>query len=150
MNCDELLDRVYEYCGEPLPLPLYIRVKLHCAFCPQCAQELERFELARDVLRNDFFPPEADFAEAVMAKLCAEGALDAENPGESGEMEGVFGEVAGVSLRGWVIAGLILFFSLASAFLGMDFIKIAASEGSSYMLPLGITIGAAVTCYGAV
>jgi hypothetical protein len=32
----------------------------------------------------------------------------------------------------------------------MDFIKIAASEGSSYMLPLGITIGAAVTCYGAV
>jgi hypothetical protein len=138
MNCDELLDRVYEYCGETLPPLLYLRVKLHCAFCPQCAQEIERFELAQDIFRNDFTPPDADFADAVMAKLCA------------GDRVAETGEAAGVSLRGWVIVGLILFFSLTSAFLGMDLIKIAASEGSSYMLPLGITIGAAVTCYGAV
>jgi hypothetical protein len=138
MNCDELLDRVYEYCGETLPLPLYLRAKLHCLFCPQCAQEIERFELAQDILRNDFAPPDADFADAVMARICAESAAEDS------------GETAGISLRGWVIAGLILFFSLTSAFLGMDFIKIAASEGSSYMLPLGITIGAVITCYGAV
>ena len=145
MNCDELLDRLYEYCGETLPGPLYLRIKLHCLFCPQCAQELERFELAQDILRNDFIPPGADFTGAVMAKLRAEDTV-----ADSGETEGLWGEAAGVSLRGWVLAGLILFFSLASAFLGMDFIKIAASEGSSYMLPLGITIGAAVTCYGAI
>jgi hypothetical protein len=138
MNCDELLDRVYEYCGEPLPPLLYLQVKLHCLFCPQCAQEIERLELAQDILRNDFAPPPADFVDAVMAKLCAEDtAADS-------------GEEAGVSLRGWVLAGLILFFSLASAFLGMDFIKIAASEGSSYLLPLGITVGAVITCYGAI
>jgi hypothetical protein len=145
MNCDELLDRVYEYCGEPLPPLLYLRVKFHCLLCPQCAQEMERFELAQDILRNDFAPPELDFAGAVMAKLCAEDM--AEDPGETEE---TLEEAAGISLRGWVIAGLILFFSLTSAFLGMDFIKIAASEGSSYMLPLGITIGAIITCYGAV
>lgn len=145
MNCDELLDRVYEYCGEPLPPLLYLRVKLHCLFCPQCAQEIERFELAQDILRDDFVPRDANFADAVMAKLHAE-----DTTADSGETEEFWGEAAGVSLRGWVLAGLILFFSLASAFLGMDFIKIAASEGSSYMLPLGITIGAAVTCYGAI
>ena len=145
MNCDELLDRVYEYCWETLPPLLYLRVKLHCLFCPQCAQEVERFELAQDILREDFIPQGAEFAGIVMAKLCAE-----DKAADSGETEGLWGEAAGVSLRGWVLAGLILFFSLASAFLGMDFIKIAASDGSSYMLPLGITIGAAVTCYGAI
>jgi hypothetical protein len=145
MNCGELLNKVYEYCGEDLPPLFYLQVKLHCFFCPQCAREMERFELAQDILRNDFAPhPQADFADAVMAKLYAESTAGAENSA------GFFGEEAGGSLRGWVIAGLILFFSLTSAFLGMDFIKIAASEGSSYLLPLGITIGAAVTCYGAV
>ncbi|MDR2246913.1 MAG: peptidoglycan-binding protein [Treponema sp.] len=144
MNCDELLDRVYEYCGETPPLLFCLRVKLHCFFCPPCAREIERFELTQDVLRNDFLPPRADFVDAVMAKLCAE---DLQTAGNSTEAAG---EEAGISLRGWVVAGLILFFSLTSAFLGMDFIKIAASEGSSYLLPLGITVGAAVTCYGAV
>ncbi|MDR0731424.1 MAG: peptidoglycan-binding protein [Treponema sp.] len=144
MNCDELLDKVYEYWGEELPPLFYLYVRLHCFFCPRCARELERFELAQDILRNDFVPPRADFADAVMAELCAEGLPDAENAAEAA------GEEAGISLRGWVLAGLILFFSLTSAFLGMDFIKIAASEGSSYLLPLGITIGVAVTCYGAV
>jgi hypothetical protein len=144
MNCDELLDRVYDYAGEALPPLFHLRVKLHCLFCPQCAQEIERFELAQDILRSDFTPPGLDFADAVMAELFNEGALEAEESPET------FGEDAGVSFRGWVAAGLILFFSLTSVFLGMDFIKIAAAEGSSYLLPLGITMGAAITCYGAV
>jgi hypothetical protein len=146
MNCDELLDRVYEYAGEDLPLGLRLQLRLRCLFCPRCAQELERFELAQDILRNDFTPPGPDFADAVMARLFKE-----EAPGEEGALERAeFGEDSGVSFQGWVAAGLILFFSLTSAFLGMDFIKIAASEGSSYLLPLGITIGAAITCYGAI
>jgi hypothetical protein len=143
MNCDELLDRAYEYCGEDLPPLLYLQIRLHCFFCPRCTQEMERLELAQDILRNDFAPPRADFADAVMARLYAEDPQGANSAGLSEDE-------AGISLRGWVIAGLILFFSLTSAFLGMDFIKIAASEGSSYLLPLGITIGAAVTCYGAI
>jgi hypothetical protein len=32
----------------------------------------------------------------------------------------------------------------------MDFLTVAVREGSSYLGPLGITIGAALTCYGAV
>jgi hypothetical protein len=105
---------------------------------------MERFELVQDILRNDFAPPPADFTGVVMARLFAEDMVGAENSAEVHEEE------AGISLRGWVIAGLILFFSLTSAFLGIDFIKIAASEGSSYLLPLGITVGAAITCYGVI
>jgi hypothetical protein len=148
MTCDDLLDKVYEYSGaSALPPLLQLQVKLHCLFCPQCAQELERFRLAQDILRNDFFPPAADFAGAVMARLRAESSLEADELPEGG---GIFGEDTGISFRDWVITGLILLFSLASSFFGMDFIKVAAREGSSYLLPLGITIGAALSCYGAV
>jgi hypothetical protein len=144
MTCDDLLDKVYEFSGDSsLPFLFRLRVKLHCLVCPQCAQELDRFQLAQDILRNDFFPSGADFAGAVMQKLCAEAPLET-------EAEGVYGEDAGVSLRGWVITGLILLISLASAFFGMDFVKVAAREGSSYLLPMGITIGAALSCYGAI
>jgi hypothetical protein len=144
MTCNDLLDKVYEFSGaSSLPFLFRLRVKLHCLVCPQCAQELERFQLAQDILRDDFFPSGADFADAVMKKLYAEGPL------EMGA-EGVYGEEAGVSFRGWVITGLILLISLVSSFFGMDFIKIAAREGSSYLLPMGITIGAALSCYGAI
>jgi hypothetical protein len=146
MSCNDLLDKVYEYSGAPsLPLPLRLQVKLHCLVCPQCAQELERFRLVQDVLRNDFFPPAADFAGAVMARLYAE-SPDLENLADTGD---IFGENS-VSIRDWVIIGLVLLFSLASSFFGMDFVTIAAREGPSYLLPLGITIGAVLSCYGAI
>jgi len=138
MTCNDLLDKVYEYSGDPsLPLALRLQVRLHSLFCPQCAQELERFELAQDILRNDFLPPSADFEEAVMAQLSAEIVIHAET------------EDAGVSFRGWVITGLVLLVSLGSSFFGVDYINNGAAQGSSYLLPLGITIGAALTCYGA-
>jgi hypothetical protein len=139
MICNDLLDKVYEYSGDPsMPLVLRLQVRLHSFFCPQCAQELERFELAQDILRNDFLPPSADFEEAVMAQLSAEIVIHAET------------EDAGVSFRGWVITGLVLLVSLGSSFFGVDYINNGGAQGSSYLLPLGITIGAALTCYGAI
>ncbi|MDR1443898.1 MAG: peptidoglycan-binding protein, partial [Treponema sp.] len=144
MTCNDLLDKVYEYSGESsLPLPLRLQIWLHCLICPQCAQELERFRLAQDILQNDFLPPGADFADAVMARLEGLSQID----GELGT-GGLYEE--GVSLRRWVVTGLVLLFSLSSAFFGMDFVKVAAREGSSYLLPLGITIGAVLSCYGAI
>jgi hypothetical protein len=143
MICDDLFDKVYEFSGAPsLPLGLRLRVKLHSFFCPQCAQELERFEFAQDILRNDFLPPSPDFGATVMAQLSAETMLDARTSLDSDED-------MGVSFRGWVITGLVLLFSLISSFFGMDFLNLTAIGGSSYMVPLGITIGAALTCYGA-
>ncbi|MDR2376794.1 MAG: peptidoglycan-binding protein [Treponema sp.] len=148
MRCDDLFDRVYEFSRmADLPLLFRLQIRLHCLFCPQCARELERFRLVQAVLRNDFLPPGADFADAVMARL------EAENPAlfdaEEG-LDGIYDETEGVSLRFWVVTGFILLFSLSSSFFGMDFIKAAVRESSSYLLPLGITIGAVLTCYGAI
>jgi hypothetical protein len=146
MTCNDLLDKVYEYSGEStLPLPLRLQIWLHCLVCPQCAQELERFHLAQDILRNDFLPPGADFADAIMTQLESLSQLETGGEPDTG---GMYGE--GVSLRRWIITGFVLLFSLSSAFFGMDFIKVAAREGPSYLLPLGITIGAALSCYGAI
>jgi hypothetical protein len=161
MKCDDLLDKVYEngltiqgdtgnsdaaYGATALPLLFRLRIRLHCLVCPQCAQELERFRLVQDVLQNDFLPPNADFADAVMARLEAENPVlfDAEGP------DGVYDETEGVSLRFWIVTGCFLLVSLSSSFFGMDFIKVALREGASFLLPLGITIGAVLSCYGAI
>jgi hypothetical protein len=49
-----------------------------------------------------------------------------------------------------VITGLVVLVSLVTAFLGFDFERIAASQGSSFLLPLGLTIGVVISGYGAV
>jgi hypothetical protein len=53
----------------------------------------------------------------------------------------------GISTRGWVIAGLVILVSLATAFFGLDFQKIAHELGMSFLLPVGITIGIILTVY---
>jgi hypothetical protein len=148
------MDKVYDYAGEPMPLLLHIRIALHLFFCPGCARELERFETTLDILRTGFFPPSPDFEEAVMRRLQYEAPLETSGAEEAA----CFGEEAGspagipdtgVSFRGWVITGLVAFFSLSTSFFGFHFSRLAASEGMSFLLPVGITIGVVLTCYGA-
>jgi hypothetical protein len=131
---------LYEYVGdEKIPLDLRLRLRLHSLFCPQCAQEIERFEFSRDILRNDFFPPAPNFEEAVMLQIREE--EPAALPAGENEM--------GVAFSGWVVTGVILLVSLVSIFFGTDFIKIVKFEGNSFLLPVGITVGAVLSCYGA-
>ena len=144
MSCAKILDMVYEYSGgerNEMPLLAQIQVGLHLLFCPSCAQEVERFEVCRDMLRFDFMPPAPGLEDPVMAMIAAEGddALEAQ------ETE----VVGGFSTRGWVIAGLVMLVSLATAFFGLEFNKIALSAGMSFLIPVGITIGMALTIYGA-
>jgi hypothetical protein len=148
------MDKVYEYAGESMPLALHIRVALHLLLCPDCARELGRFEEARDILRTGFFPPSPDFEEAVMERLRNEAPLEAADwEGEcfSAEETAVPAGIpeTGVSFRRWVITGLVAFFSLSTSFFGFHFSRLAASEGMSFLLPVGITIGVVLTCYGA-
>jgi hypothetical protein len=150
MTCHEIMDKIYEYSGEEsMPLLLRIQIAVHLFFCPDCAQEFERFEVTRNILKNDFFPPAPDCTEPVMFRILRE---DAEGAAEDMLEEGPEGfplPAEGISFRGWVITGLVVLLSLSSAFLGLDFGRIAAVEGMSFLLPLGITIGAVLTCYGA-
>ncbi|MDR0315407.1 MAG: peptidoglycan-binding protein [Treponema sp.] len=146
MSCAKILDTVYEYYGRELrgetsmPLLLRIQVGLHLLVCPDCAQEVERFEVCRDILRYDFLPPSPPLEDSIMAMIAEEENSETENPVTI---------PGGLSTRGWVIAGIIMLVSLATAFIGLDFNKVALAAGMSFLVPVGITIGIALTGYGA-
>jgi hypothetical protein len=141
MNCDKVQDLVYAYSGEEahneMPLLAQVQVNLHLFVCQECAEKVERFHVCREMLRDTFMPQSPGLEDAVMAMV----AEDAEAHGA--EVPG------GFSTRGWVIAGLVMLVSLATIFFGMDFNSIALAAGVSYMIPVGITIGIALTSYGA-
>jgi hypothetical protein len=135
------MDKVYRELGEkPLSLGFRLRLELHRLFCRRCAEEMRLLEGLKSIRETDFFPESPDLGARIMEQirreeLCTEG--DAE-------------PAQGVSLRSWVITGCIILFSLSTVFFGFDFIKIASFHGSSFLLPVGLTIGCIVTGYGAV
>jgi hypothetical protein len=140
MDRHEIMDEVYAYMGEEMPLELRLRLWIHLFFCPRCAGEFERLREAQEMFRNDFFPLSPDFEDVLMK------AVQNEESEELSHAE----EAHGFSFRGWVITGLVVFFSLSTAFLSLDFDRIAASQGIAFLLPMGITIGSVLTIYGAI
>jgi hypothetical protein len=139
MSCEKILDKVYEYSsGEKrgdMPLLTRIRVGLHILVCPDCAQVLDRFEVYKDSSYSELSSP--------IITMMIDGKGD-ESKTEGEDIPG------GFSTRGWVIAGLVMLVSLATAFFGLDFNKIAREMGMSFLLPIGITIGIVLTVYGAI
>jgi len=144
MNCSRILDLFYEYSGndreDSMPLLTQIQIWLHTLICPNCAQEIERYEVAREIMREDFFPLSPNLEDSIMARAAAE---------QEQLEEEIYAVPGGLSTRGWIIAGLVIFISLATSFFGLDFQKIAGESGVSFLLPVGITIGIVLTSYGA-
>jgi len=143
MNCSKILDMVYDSGYErenSMPLLSQVQIWLHTLICPNCAQEIERFEVARDIMREGFFPASPSFENTIMAKIADE---------EETEAEEIYANPGGLSTRGWVIAGLAILVSMATAFFGFDFQRVADESGMSFLLPVGITIGCVLTIYGA-
>jgi hypothetical protein len=118
-----------------------IQIWMHTLICPTCAQEIERYEVSRAIMREDFFPPSPGFEDSIMAMIAAEE--------EQAQAEEIFAVPGGISTRGWVISGLIILVSLATAFFGLDFQNLASETGMSFLLPVGITVGIILTTYGA-
>ena len=147
MSCSKILDMVYEYSGndplseDSMPLLNQIQVWLHTIICPNCAQEIERFEVSKAVMREDFFPPSPGLEDSIMARAAAEE--------KELETEEIYAVPGGLSTRGWVIAGLVILVSLATSFFGLNFQNLADETGMSFLLPVGITIGIVLTTYGA-
>jgi len=141
MNCEKIMEIYHSADPQDMPLLMRIRLGLHLIACPGCTGKVEHFEQCLDILRTDFFPPSPGLEDTVMAMVAAEEgkALEAEGAELSG----------GFSTRGWVIAGIVMLISLATAFFGFDFNKLALDAGISFMVPIGITIGIALSCYGA-
>ena len=141
MSCERILDKVYEL--EDLFLLDRLQVALHLFVCPDCALKAERFRLSKEILREEFLPPSpAGLEDSIMAAI-------AEEEGESALDAQVAAAPGGVSLGGWVVAGLVLLVSLTTIFFGMEFNNVAGAAGMSFMIPIGITIGIVLTCYGA-
>jgi hypothetical protein len=138
--CREIIDKIVESSGdEPLSLFIQGRVFLHLLFCRECAEKAKNFEALRELMKTDFFPPSPELEETIMAKLQEE---EAGFPGMVSSVPG------GVSTLGWVIIGFFILISLATSFFGSGFVKVANAEGSSFLLPVGLTIGAVLTGYG--
>jgi len=137
MGCERILGKVYE--GED-SLSDRLQVGLHLFVCPECAEKAVRFELCKKVLREDFPPKSIGLEDSVMAALALEEeTLEAREGAPAG----------GFSIRGWVLAGLVMLVSLTTVFLGMEFKNVALAAGMSFMLPIGITVGIVLTVYGA-
>lgn len=141
MDCAKIMDLVYEYSGcekDPevsMPLFYQAQVWLHVFFCPHCAENIARLKMTREIARHDFFASSPGLEDRIMEKIELE--KDAEPYAVPG----------GLSTRGWVIAGIVIVLSLATAFFGLEFQNIARETGSSFLLPVGITIGIALTTY---
>jgi hypothetical protein len=145
MNCHEVMDAVYEFEGNTaLPFFTQLRVQLHLLHCSHCAGEIEKLENTRSIMKGSFLPaPPGGLEERIMRSIARE---------EPAELfpEAAFKESgAGVSFRSWVVTGLVILVSLSTSFLVLDFGKVADHWGSSFLLPIGITIGAVVSAYGA-
>ena len=139
MSCEKIMGLVHEREARDVSFWIRLRVGLHLFACLDCAKKAARLDLCRQAMREDFFPPSAGLEDAVMAALAKEeGALAAEEAAEPG----------GFSLGTWVVAGLVLLVSLPTIFFGMGFYSIVRAAGVSLMIPIGITMGIALTVYG--
>ena len=110
----------------------------HLLLCPRCSEELRNLRRLEDIMRNDFLPTSPNLDKIIMERLYEETGIEekADTP-------------AGFSFRLWVIIGFFVLLSLSTSFFGMNFIEIADTEGLSFLLPVGLTIGVVVSCYGA-
>lgn len=154
MSCSKILDMFYEYSGtdsgydDSMPLLDQLQVWFHTLLCQNCAREIQRYEDARTVMREDFFPYSSNLdstnldslnlEELIMTKIANDEQL---------ETESSYAIPGGISTRGWIIAGLIILVSMVTAFFGFDFKNVAQELGMSFMLPMGITIGIVLTTY---
>jgi hypothetical protein len=140
-----VLDKIYDFSMRssadcPVPFLNRLEIALYIVFSSRYAARYLRLEAVREILRSDFLPPVPEFEDSIMERINKDtvGMLyEDQNPAYE------------VSFRGWVITGLVVLISLAMFLFGMEFARIIPDLASSFLLPIGITIGVIVTVYGA-
>jgi hypothetical protein len=121
-----------------MPLINQIQIWFHSLYCYACAEKIEHFTACQKIMHNDFFPLSPGLEDTIMAKISAEEEFNGQE---------AYATPGGLSTRGWIIAGIMIIISLATAFFNIDFQKIANESGISFLLPVGIIIGIVLTTY---
>jgi hypothetical protein len=154
IQCRTMMDRAYDALGEG-PLPLFSRLWFHTLFCRDCTAELQRLRKVERLMEGGFFPEsglyrslEDRIMEHIYNMHIDSMSMDEDALSAGTALSVDSGEV--VSLRGWVITGLIILVTLPASFFGLDFTQVALSQGSSFLLPLGLVFGLIFTVYGAI
>jgi hypothetical protein len=117
-----------------------LEIALYIIFSPRYTARYLHLEATREILHSDFFPPVPELEDSIMELINTETVemlQEDQNPAYE------------VSFRGWVITGLVVLISLTTSLFGMDFVRRNPGDTSSFLLPIGITIGIIVTVYGA-
>ncbi len=137
-----IINDLYDSMGEEKSFFAYIKQSAHLLFCRECSYEARKLENAQ-ALMGDFFPDmpcQSAFEDALMEQVYRlPDAEDTETPC-----------VTELSMRRWVLIGVILLCSLLIGILGEDFGTLAHNLGRDFLMPVGITIGAILTGYGAI
>ena len=142
-DCDTVMDTLYLSDKDSFfPSLNVLLARFHLLFCPDCAREFNKLKNLEEIMKTDFFPFSPDLEGSIMHSLNGN-ASNEENIAENMDAP------AGFSLRGWVITGFFLLLSLSSSFFGIVFNEIASTAGLSFVLPVSITVGMVLTCYGA-
>jgi hypothetical protein len=139
------LDKIYDFSMRSpvdcsVPFLNRLEIALYIVFSSRYAAAYLRLEAVREILRSDFLPPVPELEDSIMDRINAdtmEILYEEQNP------------ACEVSFRGWVITGFVVLISLAMSLFGMDFMRMIPDVASSFLLPVGITIGVIVTSYGA-
>jgi hypothetical protein len=137
-----IVDKIYDAMGEEEKGFFFqtlerITIFTHLLFCPSCASEARKLDFAEKTMGTQFFPVSPSLEDAIMRQV-----EDIDEEIEELEYDSSF--------RGWIVAGIVVLFSLSSVFFGMNFKQVAVSQGLSFIIPIGVTIGVALTSYGAV
>ena len=163
IKCDEVMDEIFGSSGKD-EVPLLqrlgtakavcaqLRISLHLFFCTRCSEEVRKLEIIKEMGKSDFFPPAPSFIEEkVMGQLSSQlpRQFDEGFPQDEALGELVPEVPGGFSFRSWVIIGFIILVSLGTSFFGIDFIQAAFNRDSSFLIPMGITVGIVLTGYGA-
>jgi thiol-disulfide isomerase/thioredoxin len=139
MNCKEAEEKIFW--AEQYRLFDRVLLAFHTLRCPHCRKEARLYDQSMELMREDFFSEAAwqggfALADNVMRII------------EENEVEMDFEEaVSPISIARWIITGIVIILSFAVVFFGRDFDKIADSQGTAFLLPVGITIGVVVTSY---
>lgn len=138
MTCQRATELIDQYGGEAsIPLLPRLRLAFHLSYCKGCAQESARLRRVYTFLRTDYIPEAPDLSDAIMNEICA--------PQETETLDG-----EPVSLKNWVLVGVIVFFSLLLSSVGLEFSAPGILLRSNLLLPITLTLGFGVTIYGGV